>query len=88
MSEDLPVGYVAALTVPEGYTLTSVRDLHYGEPTEHLEVPGRTFVDAVQPGRLLIRGTREPGAEPGSLTADLRSYGGRELAGSGSYPIP
>ena len=80
-------GYLAHLTVPAGWLLTSVRDVHGARVVEHVSQPTAQFDGRLRAGELVVEVTRVQARLSGDLVARFTDRSGATLPGSGSYPL-
>ena len=78
--------YRARLEVPDGFLLISVKDLHDGEPFEHLDEQSRTFNELVREGPLTVV-VQRIGEGEGDLRATFTTPTGRPLGGGGTCAL-
>ena len=79
--------YVAHLEAPDGWLITSVRDVHGTRVIEHVTQPTSQFDDRLRAGELVVEVTRVKPDLVGALVAIFTDRSGSTLAGSGSYPL-
>jgi hypothetical protein len=80
-------GYLAHLTAPAGWLLTSVRDVHGARVVEHVSQPTAQFDGRLRDGELVVEVTRVQPRLSGDLVARFTDRSGATLPGSGSYPL-
>ena len=80
-------GYLAHLTAPAGWLLTSVRDVHGARVVEHVSQPTAQFDGRLRAGELVVEVTRVQPRLSGDLVARFTDRSGATLPGSGSYPL-
>ena len=79
--------YRAELKVPDGFLLVSVKDIHDGEPYEHLDEQSQTFNELVRAGEppldmsMLTVVVQRVGDGEGELLATFSTVAGRPLGG-------
>lgn len=79
------LAYRAQLEVPNGFLLVSVKDIHDGEPYEHLDEQSQIFDELVRSGKLTVI-VQRVGVGEGELRATFSTLTGRPL-GSGTCPL-
>ncbi|WP_156023377.1 sigma-70 family RNA polymerase sigma factor [Terracoccus sp. 273MFTsu3.1] len=80
-------GYLAHLTAPAGWLVTSVRDVHGARVVEHVSQPTSQFDGRLRAGELVVEVTRVQPRLSGDLVALFTGRSGATLPGSGSYPL-
>ncbi|KRF38998.1 hypothetical protein ASH01_20675 [Terrabacter sp. Soil811] len=80
-------GYLAHLTAPAGWLLTSVRDVHGARVVEHVSQPTAQFDGRLRAGEVVVEVTRVQPRLSGDLVARFTDRSGATLPGSGSYPL-